>query len=232
MRERGQYMALENNMDDLFVMLMECYQIQGNLSEAKKCTAILLESSDEEKVQKALMITALIALAENDIPTTDAIRGKLNSEAAALYLQALTERAQGKYKQAMQTVITVIVDHVNDQEWMPKSELLAAYLYLDMTGTNSVISTNSVINTARQVKNIYAGSNVAGDARKLWAGLGGEAIEIAEQAERAERIEADKVWKEKQKAEAKAEADAAAEAAAKVAASSTNLNTTTINESE
>jgi len=137
----------------------------------------------------------------------------------------------------MKIVTTIIADHANDREWMPATELLSAYLYLDMTGTNSVITTNSVINTARQVKNIYAGSQVAGEARKLWVSLGGEAIEAEEIARKAELAAATKKAKEERAAAREAERKAKQEARAiakaqEAAAASTNLNTTTNTESE
>ena len=232
--DRGEFSAIDNNLDEFYIMLMESYRKLGKLTEAKKCVANLLESNDQEKIEKAKVTMALIAISENDMSTADTIRSELNSEAAALYLQATIERANKNYKDAIKTVTTIISDHANDLEWMPHSELLAAYLYLDMTGTNSVITTNSAINTARQVKNIYAGSNVAGDARKFWASLGGEQIEAEEKAAKAERAAAEKLAKEKRleaekirRAEAKARREA--EAAAKAAAASTNLNTTTEN---
>ncbi len=240
MLERGEYMAIDNNLADFYVMLMESYRKLDNLPLAKKCIATLLESSNDDRVEKAKVSKALVAIAENDIATADTIRGELSSEAAALFLQASVERANSNYKQAMQIVTTIIADHANDREWMPQSELLAAYLYLDMTGTNSVISTNSVINTSRQVKNIYAGSDAGGDARKLWASLGGEAIEEAENIAKAERAAAEKKAKEEREAarEAARKARKAEQEAAKAAkkaaaaAASTNLTTTTETESE
>ncbi|MEE9368237.1 MAG: hypothetical protein V3V05_05160 [Pontiella sp.] len=238
MRDRDQYMAIDNNLDDLYIMLMESYRKLENFTAAKKCAANLQESSDEIKIEKAKVTKGLIAISENDLSTADAIRNELSSEAAALYMQASIERVNKNYKQAIQTVTTIIADHANDLEWMPKSELLNAYLYLEMTGSNSVITTNSALNTARQVKNIYAGSSVGGDARIFWASLGGEKIEAEEIIAKAERVAAEKLAKEKRaeaekvrraEAKAKREAAAAEKAAAKATAASTNLNTTTEN---
>ncbi len=238
MNERGQYMAIENNLDDFYFMLMESYLQQEEFSQVKKCAAVLKESSDENKVESANARLALVAIAENDFATAESIRSEMKSEAGSLYLKAAMERAQGEFKKSMLTVTTIIADHANDREWMPKSELLAAYLYLDMTGANSIISTNSVINTSRQVKNIYAGDHTAGAAKTLWMSLGGDVIEEKEKVEKAERVAAEKKAKEEQKARREKErlakkAEREAEKAAKaVAAASTNLNTTTETESE
>ena len=237
---REPYMAIENNLDDYFIMLMESYFQQKDFPQVKNCAAVLKESTDETKAEAANATLALVAILQHDFATAESIRSEIKSEAGSLYIKAEMERAQGESKKAMLTVTTIIASHANDRDWMPKSELLAAYLYLDMTGTNSIISTNSVINTARQVKNIYAGNHSAGDAAKLWISLGGDVIEAKENAEKAARAAAAKKAKEEmaakrekdrlvRKAEREA-AKAAKEAEALVA--STNLNTTTETQSE
>jgi hypothetical protein len=238
MRGRGEYMSIENNLDGFYAMLMESYRKLDDFTKVKQCAAILQESSDAGKVEKAKVCLALVAVAEKDFPAAEAARGELGSEAASLYVKASIERAQDNPKEAIQTVTTIIAEHGNDLEWLPQSELLNAYLYLDMTGSNSVITTNSALNTARQVKNMYGGSNVAGDARKLWASLGGEKIEAEEKAEKAALAAAAKEAKAKRaaaakerKAAAKAKRDAE-KAAQAAAATSANSNTTTEMESE
>jgi hypothetical protein len=238
MRERTQYMAIENNLDDFFIMLMESHRKLGDFSNVRECAATLSASPDPDKVEKAKSTLALVAITENDIATAETIRGELSSKAAALYLKALIEQAQGNSKQAIQTVSVIIAEHGNDLEWMPQSELLNAHLYLEMTGTNSVITTNSAMNTARQVKNMYAGSNVAADAKKFWASLGGEKIEAEEMAEKAKLAAAKKEAEiaraaaaeaaRKERAEKRA-AEKQAKKDAEAAAAATNLNTTAEN---
>lgn len=235
------YMAIENNMRESFVVLYNSYRFSGDYDNAEKYASILLTLGDEELEMKGKAGLALIAIEKKDLETAEKYRAELaeKSEAAGLYLQAAIERANGEPKQAIQTVTIIIKDHSNDLDWLPASELLSAYCYLDLTGTNSVISTNSAMNTARQVKNIYAGTAVAADAAKLWTSLGGPEIEALAEAERAELAARVKAEKEQRAAEERAEKEAeiAAEAAAKAAAEAaaaqeSGVNTNTETESE
>ncbi|MDF7797905.1 hypothetical protein P4C99_00420 [Pontiellaceae bacterium B1224] len=222
MSELVDYMPIENNMREPFVMLYNCYRFNGDYEKAEDYATRFLTCGDEELEMKGKAGLALVAIQKEDFETAEKYQQELaeQSEAAGLYLKAAIERAKEEPKQAMQTVTVIIKDHSNDQEWLPASELLAAYCYLDMTGTNSVITTNSAMNTARQVKNMYAGSAVAADAEKLWVSLGGPEIEALAEAERAERAAALKAEKERIAAEEKAEKEAAAaeKAAEKAAA--------------
>ena len=90
------------------------------------------------------------------------------SEAAKLYLLACVQRVQNEPKKAIQTVTSIIAEHGNDVEWLAPSELLSAQIYLDMA------MTNSAVNTARQVMNMYAGTYVSGDAARFYNRLGGD----------------------------------------------------------
>jgi len=222
--ERTPYMQVENNLQETFIMLMESYRGLKDFSNVRKCAAPLLESDNADLVLKAQVNNALAALADSDFQTAEKLRGEINSEAASLYLEACIKRAQGEPKAAIQIVTHVIAEHGNDIDWMAPSELLSAYLYMDMISTNSPITTNSVRNTARQVKNIYGGSAVAADARKLWASLGGEAIEAADKAHKAEmkRLREEREAELKAKREAREAEKAAERAAAEAAAAATN----------
>lgn len=235
------YMPIENNMRDSFVLLYNCYRFSGDYEKAENYAERLLNCGNEELEMKGQAGLALVAIQKKDFETAEKYRLQLaeKSEAAGLFLKASVERAKGEPKLAIKTVTTIIMDHSNDQEWLPASELLSAYCYLDMTGTNSIISTNSAMNTARQVKNMYAGSAVAVDAEKLWTSLGGPAIEALAEAERVERAAALKAEKERRAAEEKAEkeAEAAAKAAAEAAAAAaaaqeSGVSTNTVTESE
>lgn len=208
LQELMQYMTIQNNMRDSLFMLFESYLGKGDFSNVRKNARYLLESGDSMYITKANVALALASINTGDLAAAEKIRDELESPAASLYLKASIERAQQKPKEAILTVTEIITDHANDLDWLPQGELLNAYLYLDMTGTNSVITTNSAMNTARQVKNIYAGSHVAADARKLWASLGGEAIEAAEAAEKAAVAETVRISREKRKAEALARQEA------------------------
>lgn len=245
------YMIIENNMRSAYSMLMEAYRKTGDFSKAAKIASVMLKTGDPLLVERGRVNMALMALETGDLETVEKIRGELTSVAANLYLKACIERKQGDPKQAIKTVSNIIINHDNDIEWLGPSELLCAYLYLDMVSTNSVISTNSALYTARQVKNIYSGSSVAADAEKLWISLGGAEREAAVAAEKAElkRIEAEeeeqrKLEREKKAAEEKAakeaeqEAEAGDEAGTNVTASATmedtgtNVNTNVEMESE
>lgn len=213
------YMAVENNMRDAYCLLIDAYRKTGDFPRVREMSRVLMETGDPELAQRGQVNIALIAIEENDLETARMIRGEVTSEAAGLYLQASIERAENRLKDAIWTVSGIIKNHANDVEWLGPSELLCANLYLDMmnASTNSMITTNSPLLTARQVKNIYSGSSVAADAEKLWILLGGAEIEAAVAAEKAEqeRIEAERIAErqaeqERIEAEKKAEEEAAA----------------------
>lgn len=235
------YMPIENNMRESFVLLYNCYRFSGDYDNAKLYAEMFLTCGSEELEMKGKAGLALVAIAKEDFPTAEKYQVELaeKSVAAGLYLKASIERAKGEPKQAIQTVTIIIKEHANDIDWLPASELLASYCYLDMTGSNSVISTNSPMNTARQVKRMYAGSAVSVDAEKLWTSLGGPEIEALAEAERAEKAAKVKAAKERRAAELKAkkEAKEAAKAAAKAAAEAAAaqesvVSTNTVTESQ
>jgi len=231
------YMLIDNNLRDAFCILMAAHRENGDFPKVRQAAGLLMESGDPALVLRGQVNTALAALAAGDLQTTEKIRTEVPSEAAGLYLQASIERANQQPKAALKTISVIIADHANAVEWLGPSELLCAYLYLDMIGTSPGITTNSALNTARQVKNMYTGSHVAADARKLWVSLGGEAVEAAAAEEKAAQEAADKVAKAQREAEAQANKEAA-EAAAENAAvtnvnvAATNVTTTTETESE
>lgn len=226
-----EYMVVDNNMRGAFCMLMDAYRKKGDFIKVREIANILLECGDPEMVQRGQVNIALVAIAENDLETAKKIRGEVTSETAGLYLQASIERVEQGPKVAMWTVTGIILNHANDVEWLGPSELLCANLYVDMLGTNSVITTNSPLLTARQVKNMYSGNSVAADAEKLWISLGGAEVEAAVIAKKteAERLEAEEqkqrlAEQEKKEAEAKAKKEARAALEAQNEAG-TNVNT-------
>ena len=233
-----EYMVMENNLRDAFCSLMDANRELGKFAKVRAAANILVATGNTELEQRGQVNLALVALAENDRQTTEKIRAEITSEAAGLYLQACLERADGQPKVAIQTVTKIIANHANDVDWLAPSELLCAYLYMDMVSSNSVITTNSAMNTARQVKNMYDGTHIAADAKKFWAELGGEAIELAAEAERIERKAREKEAEKKRKADEKARKEAAAVKAAAAtqaeaeAMAETNVTATTEMESE
>ncbi|MDF7824743.1 hypothetical protein P4B35_12025 [Pontiellaceae bacterium B12227] len=240
-----EYMPIDNNMRQAFVLVYNSYRFSGDYDNAAAYAEKLVASNDEALVLKGKAGLALVALAKGDVATAEKLSADITekSEAGGLYLKAEIERAKGDPKQAVQTVTVIIENHANDIEWLPASELLSAYCYLDMAGeTNSVISTNSALNTARQVKNMYAGSAVAADAEKLWASLGGAEQQARMDEEKAKMAAAAKERKEQRKAEEKAQREkkaaekaarqAAEKAAKEAAAQQTDVSTSTETESE
>lgn len=225
-----EYMLVDNTLRDAFCMLMDAHLKTGDFPKVLKAAALLQASGAPNLMQRGQVNTALAALAGGDFKTAEKIRNEVESEAAGLYLQASIERKNDQPKAAIKTVSIVIADHANVVEWLGPSELLCANLYMDMLGSIPGITTNSARNTARQVKNMYGGTPVAADARKLWVSLGGEAVEAAAEKEKADRAAAIKEAQEKRAAEELAKK--VAKEAEQAAAAETNLTTTTEMESE
>ena len=227
-----EYMVVDNTLREAFCMLMDAHRKNGDFPTVLKAAELLLASGDPDLMERGRVSTALAALAGGDLGTAEKIRTEMTSEAAGLYLQASIERAKHQPKTAIQTVSVIIAEHANAVEWLGPSELLCAYLYMDMVGNSPGITTNSARTTARQVKNIYAGSSEAADAEKLWVSLGGKEIEAAAAKEKAAEEAAEKIAWEKREAEEKAREEAEEAAAAAAEAAGTNVTTTTEMESE
>mgnify|MGYP001827072146 CR=1 FL=1 len=232
MEDYLEYMPIQNNMRNVLAMFYDAYLRKDDFSNVRKLADILMACGDASFEVQAKVGLALAALAEEDFATAEQIRSELESPTASLYLEAVIERSQGNPKEALKTVADLIAEHGNDLEWLPDSELLAAYCYLDMTGTNSVITTNSAMYSARQVKNIYNGSPVAADAEKLWISLGGDVVEAEKAAKKAELAAVEAEIKARREAERQAEREAARAARAAEAAAVLETNTNTQTESE
>ncbi|QBG47198.1 tetratricopeptide repeat protein [Verrucomicrobia bacterium S94] len=232
MEEFVPYMPVPNNLRSTFVLVYHSYKSLEDYESAARYAQQLLAMEDVKMKLLGQVGMAQIALAQGDLVLAEKIRSELpkDAEAASLYIQAAIERANGEPKQAIQTVTRIIENHPNDVEILPASELLVAYCYLDMTGTNSVITTNSAMNTARQVKNMYAGTAVAVNAEKLWAELGGREVEARELAIKAEMEEAEQAA-EKKKAEQMARRKAE-KAAVQAEAANTDVSATTETKTE
>lgn len=230
MKAYGPFMSIDNNLVDYYAMLMKCYLRQEDFSNTRKCAQILQQSADSNLVLQANADLALVAIAGDDLETARSLVNEINSEPAKLYLQAAILRAEDEPRQAIQKLTDLIEKYPNDMMWMPSTELMAAYLYVDMLGTNSVITTNSAIFTARATKNIYDGiAPESADGKKLWISLGGEEIEKQAEAEKAARKKAREEAKAKLAAQRKARAEERRkkkEAEAAAAAAGTNLTAT------
>jgi hypothetical protein len=164
-----QYMSIENNLFPIFVLHMKARLGLGEYEKVQTAADYMIANTFDYRVaMQGHVYKALASIAEGDFDAAEKQCADIESEAALLYLKACTQRAQGQSKEALQTVVDIIAEHGNDVEWLGPGELLSAHLYLDLA------MTNSALNTARQVKNMYAGSHIGGDGAKLYARLGGD----------------------------------------------------------
>jgi hypothetical protein len=107
-----------------------------------------------------LVITA-IALVGLSVCAQEATAPAELSEAGKRYRQALSERDSGELRQALQTAANVVIEYPNDEDWLPKTELLCAELYVDV----GLLDAADV--TARQVQVLYEGTDTAAKATAL-----------------------------------------------------------------
>ncbi|MBN2164157.1 MAG: hypothetical protein JXR25_05470 [Pontiellaceae bacterium] len=156
------FMSTKNNLQDLFAMLMKAELGLGHAARAKEISSLLMKNPDTGIQGQAESIGLLAALDEDDISTAETLLGEIDSDPGKLYLGACVERAKGNFVVAINMVVDLIMAYPNDLNWMPQAELLNAHLYMDMGRTNSAIQ------TARQVKFIYANSRVGTDAANLY----------------------------------------------------------------
>lgn len=204
--EYWQYMSVENNFQNEFCNLLTAYMELGEMADAEMAAATLMQSSNPDVRAKGTAAAIKIALAMEKIEDAEKMLESFDSEVGTLYLKACIERARKNPKAAFLLVNQIISEHPNDLNWMPQSEFLNVHLYMDIGLTNSAIQ------TARQVKNIYGNSNIAADAQKLQTFLE-EAQAAAEAAAKARAAEEEL---------ARAEVRARAEARAGIERASTN----------
>jgi len=79
--------------------------------------------------------------------------------AARLFFQANIYRAKGEYEQALQALAKLTALHSNNKEWITRSELLSAILYLEVGMPDAADV------TARQVEFLNEGTEAAETAR-------------------------------------------------------------------
>ena len=162
----GDFISVTNNLQSMFGVLMEAYYWNEDYVAAGKAAANLLGTQEKELHLKAQVIGALAGLGQGNTSAAEAIQKQIQNPAAALYVRAEIERAQGNPREAIQTAVELIATHVNDLNWMPSTELLCAELYLEMEMTNSARA------TARQTEKIYVGLNIEKEAEALRLKLG------------------------------------------------------------
>lgn len=204
--EYWQYMYIENNYQAEFSNLMTAYLELEDMDKAEMAASILSRNNDPEIRTKAITASIKIDLGKGNIEDAEQKLESIDSEVGKLYLKACIERARQNPKAAFLLVNEIISEHPNDLMWMPQSEFLNVHLYMDIGLTNSAIQ------TARQVKNIYGNSNIAADAQKMQIFL--EEAQAAAAAAAAAR--------EEEEERARAEVRARAEARAGIKSTSTN----------
>lgn len=184
-KEYESYMQIANNLQEPFVMLMESYRYVGNWSRVRACAENLKDSAVPQLAAKAGVYHILALLDEGDVAGARALLSSIELPQAGLYTEACILRAEKQFKEAFTVVDKIIIEHANEIDWMAPAEYLNALLYLD------VGLTNSAINTARQVRNIYAGSSFAADAEKLRSRLSAEVESAKAAAAALEQASAD-----------------------------------------
>lgn len=92
---------------------------------------------------------------------TQAVQVPEKSPAEKLYIKAVAERKSGDPKQAVQTAAQIVALHADDADWLAKSEMLCAELYWEL----GLVDAADV--TARQIQQLYAGTDVAKQAGAL-----------------------------------------------------------------
>jgi len=179
------FMAVDNNFQPGFSALLESYIELDDLDQAETAASALMQSKNPDIRVQGQSAAIKVALKQGNIEQAEKVLEEVDSTVGKLYLQACIERAKQNPKAAFLLVNQIIAEYPNDLQWMPQSEFLNAHLYMDIG------LTNSAINTARQVKNIYGNSSVAVKARKLQAQLEAEKA-AAEAAAKAREEEAEK----------------------------------------
>lgn len=83
----------------------------------------------------------------------------ISDPAAKLFFTAGIQRAKGQPEQALRTLSRLIVEHAHDENWVTRSELICAELYLEMGMPDAAEV------TARQVQFMNEGTETAETAR-------------------------------------------------------------------
>jgi len=122
-------------------------------------------------MKKIVLFLTLFAVAELAFGADEAVEvlstgqhlSGISNPAAKLFFKARIERAKGEPEQAIQTLATLIAHHAHDERWIAKSEYMSAELYLEL----GLLDAADV--TARQIQQLYVGTDVAKQATALRA---------------------------------------------------------------
>jgi len=184
-KEFEPYMLVANNLQDAFVLMMESYRYVGNWFRVRECAEQLKNSSIPELAVKGKVYNVLALLHDGNPAGARELLDSIDLPQARLYTEACILRAEKEFDRAFNVVDQIILEHANDVDWMAPTEYLNAQLYLD------VGLTNSAVNTARQVKNIYSGTSYAADAEKFRSRFSAETLPVQTEAAEAEQESAD-----------------------------------------
>jgi hypothetical protein len=111
--------------------------------------------------KQTVITTALQALSADNSQTVAGAASSVTNPAARLYFQAEAERRQGHPQAAIQLAARAVTLHYQDVEWLPRNELLCAQLYFELGLTNAAVA------TARQIENLYTGTEISKKAAAL-----------------------------------------------------------------
>lgn len=115
-------------------------------------------------MKKGILLTVMVLAAGIASAQETAVAAAPAAELSAagkLYEKAVAERASGDAKQAIQTAARIVAVYYHDQDWIGKTDLLCAELYVELDLLDQAES------AARQVVSLYEGSEVAEDAAAL-----------------------------------------------------------------
>jgi hypothetical protein len=156
----GSYMVVSNNLQEAYLLLTKAYYESGQTSRAAAGAVQMIRSQDSLLKLHGNVLAALCAVSVGEFDVADMLRKKL-PDPAALYVQAVKERAQGDPKAAFRTAVQIIANNPNNMKWLPRTELLCAQLYIDIGLLESADA------AARQTQVFYKGMNVAEEAAEL-----------------------------------------------------------------
>lgn len=111
-----------------------------------------------------LFLVAQFALGTEEpieIQSVDQRIDDLPDPAAKLFFTARLQRVNGDFKKALQTAAEVVVFHHDRPEWLAKSELLCAELYVELGMLDAADA------TIRQIQQIYDEVDVVKQADAL-----------------------------------------------------------------
>jgi hypothetical protein len=96
-----------------------------------------------------------------EIRSVDQRLAGISDPVVKLFFKARLERASGDLKKAIQTAAQVVALHGDRTEWVAKSELLCAELYVELGMLDAADA------TIRQIQQLYVGMDVAKQADAL-----------------------------------------------------------------